>query len=232
MVSGISTQKRSNAVSRSERKDLTRTNLLQAALTLMGKGRSFTSLALREIAREAGVVPTAFYRHFRNTDELGLALVEDVGITLRRLLREARKMDVAPRDMLRRSVSVYLDYVKLNRLQFVFISSERAGGSRILRLAIRNEVTHFTNEMAQDFRLLGLYTNLPTASLQMVCSMIVMTMLAAATDILDLPPHQALLEAEMSENFVRQLKIILFGATRWDEDLAALSAKPGRKDEG
>jgi AcrR family transcriptional regulator len=232
MVSGISTQKRSNAVSRSERKDQTRANLLQAALTLMGEGRSFTSLALREIAREAGVVPTAFYRHFRNTDDLGLALVEEVGITLRRLLREARKMDVAPRDMLRRSVSVYQDYVKLNRLQFVFISSERSGGSRILRLAIRNDVTHFTNEMAQDFRLRGLYPNLPTSSLQMVCSMIVMTMLAAATDILDLPPNQALLEAEMSENFVRQLKIILFGATRWDEDLAALSAKPGRKDEG
>ncbi len=232
MVSGISTRKRSNAVSRSERKDLTRANLLQAALTLMGEGRSFTSLALREITREAGVAPTAFYRHFRNTDELGLALVEEVGITLRRLLREARKMDVAPRDMLRRSVSVYQDYVKLNRLQFVFISSERSGGSRILRLAIRNDVTHFTNEMAQDFRLRGLYANLPTSSLQMVCSMIVMTMLAAATDILDLPPHQPLLEAEMSENFVRQLKIILFGATRWDEDLAALSAKPGRKDEG
>ena len=231
MASGILTRKRSNAVSRSERKDLTRANLLQAALTLMGEGRSFTSLALREIAREAGVAPTAFYRHFRNTDELGLALVEEVGITLRRLLREARKMDVAPRDMLRRSVSVYQDYVKLNRLPFVFISSERSGGSRILRLAIRNEVTHFTNEMAQDFRLRGLYPNLPTSSLQMVCSMIVMTMLAAATDILDLPPNQSLIEAEMSENFVRQLKIILFGATRWDEDLAALSAKPGRKDE-
>ena len=231
MVSGISSQKRPNGVSRRERKDLTRANLLQAALTLMGEGRSFTSLALREIAREAGVAPTAFYRHFRNTDELGLALVEEVGITLRRLLREARKMDVAPRDMLRRSVSVYQDYVKLNRLQFMFISSERSGGSRILRLAIRNDVTHFTNEMAQDFRLLGLYPNLPTASLQMVCSMIVMTMLAAATDILDLPPDQALLEAEMSENFVQQLKIILFGATHWDQDLAALSAKPGRKDE-
>ena len=54
--------------------------------------------------------------------------------------------------------------------------------------------------------------------------MIVMTMLAVATDILDLPPNQALLEAEMSETFVRQLKIILFGATRWDEDLVALSA--------
>jgi AcrR family transcriptional regulator len=149
----------SDTLSRSARKDFTRASLLQAALTLMGDGRSFTSLGLREIAREAGVVPTAFYRHFRNTDELGLVLVEEVGITLRRLLREARKMDVAPRDMLRRSVSVYQEYVKLNRLQFMFISSERSGGSRILRLAIRNDVTHFTNEMAQDFRMRGLYAN-------------------------------------------------------------------------
>jgi len=210
----------SDTLSRSARKDFTRASLLQAALTLMGDGRSFTSLGLREIAREAGVVPTAFYRHFRNTDELGLVLVEEVGITLRRLLREARKMDVAPRDMLRRSVSVYLEYVKLNRLQFLFISSERSGGSRILRLAIRNDVTHFTNEMAQDFRMRGLYAQLPTASLQMVCGMIVMTMLAAATDVLDLPPDQTLLEAEMSENFVQQLKIILFGATRLNDALS------------
>ena len=209
--------KDSEPLPRSARKDLTRARLLQAALTLMGEGRSFTSLGLREIAREAGVVPNAFYRHFRNTDELGLVLVEEVGITLRRLLREARKMDVAPSDMLRRSVSVYLEYVKLNRLQFLFISSERSGGSRILRLAIRNDVTHFTNEMAQDFRMRGLYAQLPTASLQMVCGMIVMTMLAAATDVLDLPPDQPLLEAEMSENFVQQLKIILFGATRLND---------------
>ncbi|MBK6907553.1 MAG: HTH-type transcriptional repressor FabR [Rhodocyclaceae bacterium] len=200
-------------LSRSERKDLTRASLLQAALTLMAEGRSFTSLALREIAREAGVVPNAFYRHFRNTDELGLALVEDVGITLRRLLREARKVDVSPQEMLRRSVAVYLDYIKRNRLQFVFISSERSGGSRILRLAIRNDVSHFINEMAQDFRARGLYPHLPTTDLQMVCSMIVMTMLSAATDFLDLPPDQPLLETEMSENFVQQLKIILLGGS-------------------
>ncbi len=129
-------------------------------------------------------------------------------------------MDVAPSDMLRRSVSVYLEYVKLNRLQFLFISSERSGGSRILRLAIRNDVTHFTNEMAQDFRMRGLYAQLPTARLQMVCGMIVMTMLAAATDVLDLPPDQTLLEAEMLENFVQQLKIILFGATRLNDALS------------
>lgn len=207
-----------DALTRSERKAATRKVLLHAALTLVGEGRSFSSIALREIARQAGMVPNAFYRHFRNTDELGLELVEEMGITLRRLLREARQVERAQGDILRRSVQVYQNYVKANRLQFMFIASERSGGSRVLRLAIRNDVTHFTNEMAQDFRALGLYKDLPTARLQMVCGLIVMTMLAAATDILDLPPNQPLLENEMAENFVRQLKIILLGAGQWKEN--------------
>ena len=208
---------RPDAPTRSERKAVTRRALLDAALTLVGEGRSFTGIALREIARQAGVVPNAFYRHYRNTDELGLELVEEVGITLRRLLREARQVELAQGDILRRSVQVYQNYVKANRLLFQFISSERSGGSRILRLAIRNDVTHFTNEMAQDFRALGLYKELPTPRLQMVCGLIVMTMLAAATDILDLPPDQPLLEEEMRENFVRQLTVILLGAGQWKE---------------
>jgi AcrR family transcriptional regulator len=95
----VTSTRRKDPLSRTERKDLTRASLLQAALDLMGEGRSFTSLGIREIAREAGMVPNAFYRHFRNTDELGLALVEEVGITLRRLLREARQAGVADSKM-------------------------------------------------------------------------------------------------------------------------------------
>jgi TetR/AcrR family transcriptional regulator, fatty acid biosynthesis regulator len=213
----------STELTRTERKAVTRRTLLDAALALVGEGRSFTSLGLREIARQADMVPNAFYRHFRSTDELGLELVEEVGITLRRLLREARQVELSKGNILRRSVKVYVDYVKANRLQFMFIASERSGGSRVLRLAIRNDVTHFTNEMAQDFRALGLYRELPTARLQMVCGLIVMTMLAAATDILDLPPGQSLLEREMEQNFVRQLQVILLGAGQWRE-------KPGQKN--
>jgi AcrR family transcriptional regulator len=209
--------KRPDGLSRSERKDLTRSSLMQAALKLIGEGRSFTSLAIREITREATMVPNAFYRHFRNTDELGLALVEEVGITLRRLLRDARQAGIAPKDMVRRSVQVYCEYVRHNRLQFLFISSERAGGSKILRLAIRNDVLHFTNEMALDFRQLGVYPDMPTSSLQMVCGLIVNTMLAAAPEILDLPAEQPLLEKEMTENFVHQLQVVLLGAGHWEE---------------
>ena len=202
-------------LSRAERKDLTRASLTQAALALMGEGRSFTSLGIREIAREAGMVPNGFYRHFRNTDELGLALVEEVGISLRRLLREARQGGAAPADRVRVSVEVYCSYVQQHRLLFLFVSSERGGGSRILRLAIRNEVRHFTNEMAQDFRAIGAYPDMPTATLQMVCGLIVNTMLAAAPEMLDLPPQQPLLEAEMMDNFVQQLQVVLLGAAAW-----------------
>jgi len=128
----------------------------------------------------------------------------------------------SPALILRRSVHVYQHYVKANRLLFLFVSSERSGGSRALRVAIRNDVTRFTSEMAQDFRALGLYKDLTTARLEMVCGLIVMTMLAAAIDILDLAPDQPLVEHEMTENFVKQLQLILLGAARWRE-------KPSRR---
>ncbi len=217
MTKATSVAERKDKLSRTERKDLTRNSLLQAALGLMGEGRSFTSLGIREIAREAGMVPNAFYRHFRNTDELGLELVEEMGVTLRRLLREARQADVAELDRVRGSVQVYHQYVLENRLLFLFVSSERSGGSRILRMAIRNEVSHFTNEMAQDFRRLGVYKDMSTSSLQMVCGLIVTTMLAAAPEILDLPAGQPMLEAEMMENFVQQLQVVLLGAACWKD---------------
>lgn len=36
--------------------------------------RGFAGLAVRELAREAGIVPTAFYRHFESVDELATEL--------------------------------------------------------------------------------------------------------------------------------------------------------------
>jgi AcrR family transcriptional regulator len=86
----------------------------------------------------------SLYRHFRNTDELGLELVEEMGVTLCRLLR-ARRVRRCGRGRPGTPLgSGYHQYVIENRLLFLFVSSERSGGSRILRMAIRNEVSHFT----------------------------------------------------------------------------------------
>src|SRR5690606_27434585 len=75
--------------SRQESKELTRKALLRAALKLLSR-HSFDSISLREVTREAGVSPTAFYRHFDDMEELGLVLVEESFGTLREMLRGAR----------------------------------------------------------------------------------------------------------------------------------------------
>src|SRR5262245_25448271 len=75
---------------RDDRKRETRQVLLEAVLELMNAGRPLAQLGLREITREAGVVPTALYRHFRDLDELGVALADPVGLIARKLLRDAR----------------------------------------------------------------------------------------------------------------------------------------------
>lgn len=202
-------------ISRQDRKDLTRKALIQAALKLVGEGRSFTSLGIREIAREAGMVPNAFYRHFRNTDELGLSLFDEVGVTLRSLLRQARQSGSTDSSVLRQSVRIYHQYVRDNRQAFMFISCERAGGSRILRMAIRQEVNHLVNDMACDMQTMPAYQTMPLRTLQMVCNLLVNTMLAAAPEILDLPDDQPAMEQIMVQGFVQQLQLILLGALAW-----------------
>lgn len=217
MATSVHRKGSSGGVTRAVRKQRTRTALMEAALRLMSGGRSYTSLSLREITREAGVVPTSFYRHFNDLDELGLALVEETGLTLRRLLREARRAGVPPVRIIAHSVQIYREFVREHRLHLLFMAGERWGGSPLIRRSIRYETQHFATEMAQDLRELSLLPGLSMATLQMVCGLVVNTMLNAASDYLDLPADQPQAEDELTETFVRQLRVIFLGATQWKD---------------
>jgi AcrR family transcriptional regulator len=208
-------------LTRAARKRRTREALMEAALRLMSEGRSFTGLSLREVTREAGVVPTAFYRHFRDMDELGLALVEEGGTTLRRLLREARREGMPVSDVIRNSVRVYKSYLEEHPRQFLFIASERSGGSPVIRSAVRREVDHFTKEMAQDLRALNYLPHLSIETLELICGLVVKLMLSAVADILDLPPSRPRAEERLIDSFVRQLRLVFLGASVWREDHAS-----------
>ena len=48
--------------------------LMAAALRLSSTSRSLSNLGLRELAREAGLNPNTFYRHFRDVDDLGMEI--------------------------------------------------------------------------------------------------------------------------------------------------------------
>jgi AcrR family transcriptional regulator len=59
-----------------EEKERVRKSLMRATLRLAAV-HGFASLGLREVAREAGIAPTSFYRHFADMAELGLALIRE-----------------------------------------------------------------------------------------------------------------------------------------------------------
>src|SRR4029077_8403513 len=63
-----------DTLSREERKEATRRAIVAASLRLL-EDRSFAALSLREVTREAGIVPAAFYRHFESMEALGLVLI-------------------------------------------------------------------------------------------------------------------------------------------------------------
>jgi AcrR family transcriptional regulator len=204
---------------RNERKQQTRRSLLDAALELSLAGRGFAGISLREVTRAAGVVPTAFYRHFRDLNELGLALVDDVCIQLRRLLREARTTARALPDLaIRDSVRRYLEYVHTHARAFEFLLRERSGGSPVLREAIASEIHYFVHELAADLRLLEPYARVSASDLEMVADLIITTVTTLALEILSLPPGHPRLEQDAIARGVKQLRLISMGTLAWRSD--------------
>jgi len=201
---------------REERKQQTRQALLDAALSLAKEGGGFASLSLREVTREAGLVPTAFYRHFRGMDELGLALVDDACLTLRRLLRDARMQAMGAFGIaIRESVKVYLGFVRQHAEAFEFITRERAGGSAVVREAIAREIRYFINELAADLRIFPVVRELASDDLEMIADLVVTTIANLAQDVLSLPPGQSRLEQDLENRAVKQLRLIFLGASLW-----------------
>ena len=76
-----------------------------AALKLLDD-RSFSALSLREVTREAGIVPAGFYRHFESMEALGLVLIDESFRVLRDMLRSARAGKLDPNRVIESSVEI------------------------------------------------------------------------------------------------------------------------------
>ncbi len=197
-----------------ERRQHTRQALLDAALLRMEDGESFDALSLRSVTRAAGVVPTAFYRHFASLDELGLALVEESFRTLRAMLREAREQP-APRDIIRSSVEILVEHVRSHRQHFAFVARVRSTGNAVLRHAIRSEIRLFTSELATDLARFPILREWTTEDLLMLAGLLVNTMIATIEAMLDVPVAGPAAEAEIARVAEKQLRLTLLAVPAW-----------------
>ena len=199
---------------RQERKERTRQAILDAALDLVAE-EGLAALSLRQLTRAVGIVPTAFYRHFASTDELGLALVDRSFASLRLMIREARQGNPQLSGVIRSSVAILVQHVHSDRTYFRFIARERFGGVPVVRRAIRHELELFERELATDLaRLPGLDT-WTAEDLLVMANLIVNALVATAEDILDAPPERPEVEREIVRTAEKQLRMIVVGAANW-----------------
>jgi AcrR family transcriptional regulator len=202
------------AATRQERKQLTRQALLDAALALLEE-QSFSGLSLRQVTRAAGIVPTAFYRHFEDMEELGLALIDESFRTLRGMIRAARADPRTYEHMIHNSVEILVGYVHEHHAHFRFIACERFGGVAALRHAIRTEIRLFASDLATDLARLPDLERWSGEDLQLLAGLMVSTMVGTAEALLDAPPGDLAAEAEVAATARRQLRMITLGAPHW-----------------
>ncbi|MBO0863574.1 MAG: TetR family transcriptional regulator [Mycobacterium sp.] len=198
--------------SREERKEATRRAIIAAALKLLAD-RSFGSLSLREVTREAGIVPAAFYRHFESMEALGLVLIDESFRTLRDMLRGARAGKLDPNRVIESSVEIVVASIAERREHWRFIARERSSGVTVLRYAIRTELRLITSELATDLARFNGPNAWSTEDLNVLATLFVNSMIVIAEAIEDAQGAEAL--AEIRRTAVKQLRMIAVGVAGW-----------------
>lgn len=198
-------------LSRQERKQRTRQALLDAALELLAD-RPFASLSLREVAKAAGIVPTAFYRHFASMDELGIVLVEEATRTLRGMIRLARADPASSKRMVNASVRTLHDQVRKHEDHFRFLTRERYSGTGPVARTIEVELRMFAGDLAIDLARFDPLRTWSTDDLHMLADLIVTVMLATIVELLEARPGQ---DQEIMSLAEKRLRLILLGVPQW-----------------
>jgi len=218
-------------LTRRARKLRTRQALLDAALELLEE-QSFSSLSLRQVTRAAGVVPTAFYRHFDDLEQLGLALIDESFRTLRAMIRAARTDPRTYEHAIRNSVEILVGYVHDHDTHFRFIARERFCGVAVLRRAIGTEIRLFASDLATDLARFPYLDRWATEDLRLLAGLMVNAMVSTAEAILDAEPADPTAEAEIIATAERQLRMIVLGVPHWRSSGSGWAASPKRVGRG
>ena len=190
----------------------TRRKLISEALRLSAE-KGFSTLSLREVSQAAGITPAAFYRHFSQMEDLGLVLLDEVGISLRQLSRDSRKQIGENKSVTEASINVFLDYVSENANLFKLLLGERQGASTAFRKAIREEIDRFVSELTEDLEKGSVLRKdpIPKKLAPYAAEAIVAVVFTVGAEALDLPKHKReSLKIRLSE----EIKMILRGATK------------------
>lgn len=196
-------------MSRAQQKEKTRKAIIDAAFSQLSAEKSFAGLSLREVSREAGIAPTSFYRHFADMDELGLTLVDEAGLMLRQLMRQARQRIEKDGSVIRTSIETFMEFVTQNSNVFRLLLRERSGTSAAFRSAVAREIQHFCAELA-DY--LHKSTHCPEERARLQAEAMVTLVFHAGADALDATEEQC---HYLTVRTIMQLRWLAHGAASY-----------------
>ncbi|MDI9917996.1 TetR family transcriptional regulator [Rhodococcus sp. IEGM 1379] len=194
---------------RAAKKERTRQALLDTAMDLLAD-RGFSGISLREVAREAGIVPTAFYRHFASMEDLGVALVEES----MRMLRDARR-NHSTKDAAA-SLDILVRQVHTHERQFRFLCRERYGGVSEVRRAINTEMRLFVSELTVDLSRIAGLEGWQDPDLEMAADLIVGAMFTTVVELLDADSAGHRSEDAVIGRAEKQLRLVVLGMATWN----------------
>ncbi|CQR61634.1 TetR family transcriptional regulator [Streptomyces leeuwenhoekii] len=199
---------------RQAQKQKTRQALMDAALGLLEE-QSLSSLGLREVTRAVGVAPTAFYRHFRSTADLGVALVEEALGSLHPMIRTMVSTTGDSEERIARAVELIAGHVRAHPAHVRFLARERHGGVQPVREAIRSQLARFTEEVRAGLAQDPVSAGWDDGDLLMLAGLYVDQMLMTASlflETLDAPEEE---RARVTRVAARQLRLISIGRRHW-----------------
>ncbi|MGH8462116.1 MAG: HTH-type transcriptional repressor FabR [Stenotrophobium sp.] len=206
------------------RAQVERHELIAAALKLLGPNRSVSSLSLREIARAAGIAPNSFYRHFRNVDELAVALIDQAGVTLRKIIREARNRVSAERSVIRTSIEAFMEQLEADEKLLHILLREGHVGSDEFKLAVDRELQFFEVELREDLLRIAATEKTRLVHPSLVAKAMTRLVFAMGATAMNSPTGS---RAEIAEQIITMLRIIAAGAQMLELDETAPSLIDG-----
>lgn len=187
---------------------ISRDDIIAAALALLGPNRSISTLSLREIARSADIAPNSFYRHFKDMEELNLALIEMAGRSLHKMVGEARHRASASRSIVRSSIEAFMEMLNAEQKLLHILLREGTIGSESHKKAVEKELNLFEDELCMDLiRLLkanGHQIKYP----DLVAKAITRLVFTIGVDILDTPKNE---QGPVGEELIKMIRMILIG---------------------
>jgi len=180
--------------------------LVQAALRLITQTRSLTSLGLRELAREAGLNPNTFYRHFRNLDEFGLQVLGYLAGDMKTAVRELRRMAQSSEQATHDTVAYVYGYFLAHPAAVTVAVRELHGSSPLLRQALKAQLDASAREMAEDIIERRLVPSVAPETIHEISGMTIRYILFRAMDYIDAPEQRERIQRETEEFINRQFR--------------------------